>query len=116
LPTANAFPAQGSAQPSLSTYKTRSSTSISFIWAPIEWNFNLLSMAFWRHDHHVKWTGMSVVPAPQALALSSDNLLQLLLSEFVDVFAEPIGLPPPRPFDHRIHLLPSTPPVDVQPY
>jgi hypothetical protein len=73
-------------------------------------------MAFWRHDHHVKWTGMSVVPAPQALALSSDNLLQLLLSEFVDVFAEPTGLPPPRPFDHRIHLLPSTPPVAVRPY
>jgi hypothetical protein len=46
---------------------------------PIEWNFDLLSMAFWRHDHRVKWTGMSAVPAPQALALSSDNLLQLLL-------------------------------------
>ena len=42
--------------------------------------------------------------------------MQLLLAEFTDVFAEPVGLPPPRPFDHRIHLLPSTPPVAVRPY
>jgi hypothetical protein len=71
---------------------------------------------FWRHDHHVKWMSEVAAPCPQALALSSDNLLQLLLSEFADVFAEPTGLPPPRPFDHRIHLLPSTPPVVVRPY
>jgi hypothetical protein len=42
--------------------------------------------------------------------------LQLLLSEFADVFTEPTGLPPPRPFDHRIHLLPSTPPIAARPY
>jgi hypothetical protein len=83
---------------------------------PIIWNFDLLNMAFWRHDHRVKWIGEVAAPCPQALALSSDNLLQLLLSEFADVFVEPTGLPPPRPFDHRIHLLPSTPPVAVRPY
>jgi hypothetical protein len=82
---------------------------------PIIWNFNL-SMAFWRHDHRVKWIGEGAVPCPQALALSSDNLLQLLLSEFANVFAEPTSLPPPCPFDHRIHLLPSTPPIAVRPY
>jgi hypothetical protein len=83
---------------------------------PIIWNFDLLSMAFWCHDHRIKWIGEGAVPCPQALALSSDNLLQLLLSEIMDVFAEPMGLPPPRPFDHRIHLLLSMPPVAVRPY
>jgi hypothetical protein len=83
---------------------------------PIIWNFDLLSMAFWCHDHRVKWMSQVAAPCPQALALSSDNLLQLLLSEFADVFTEPTGLPPPCPFDHRIHLLPSTPPVTVRPY
>jgi hypothetical protein len=72
-------------------------------------------MAFWWLDHRVKWTGLGV-PHPQAFALTNDNHLQLLLAEFADVFAEPSGLPPPRPFDHRIHLLPSTPPVAVRPY
>jgi hypothetical protein len=83
---------------------------------PIIWIFDLLSMAFWRHDHRIKWISEVAAPCPQALAHSSDNLLQLILSEFTDVFAEPTGLPPPRPFDHRIHLLPSTPPVAVRPY
>jgi hypothetical protein len=54
--------------------------------------------------------------ATTPVRVPSDNLLQLLLSEFADVFAEPTGLPPPCPFDHRIHLLPSTPPVTVRPY
>jgi hypothetical protein len=33
-----------------------------------------------------------------------------------DVFVEPTDLPPPRPFDHRIHLLPSTQPITVRPF
>jgi hypothetical protein len=32
--------------------------------APIIWNFDLLSMAFWRHDHRVKWIGEGVVSCP----------------------------------------------------
>jgi hypothetical protein len=38
-----------------------------------------------------------------------------LLQQFEVVFTEPAGLPPPRPYDHRIHL-PGTPPVAVCPY
>lgn len=38
-----------------------------------------------------------------------------LLQQFEVVFTEPTGLPPPRPYDHRIHL-PGTPPVAVRPY
>jgi hypothetical protein len=42
--------------------------------------------------------------------------MQLLIAEFAAIFAEPKGLPPPRRADHRIHLLPGTPPVAVRPY
>jgi hypothetical protein len=44
------------------------------------------------------------------------ELLDTLLHSFEDVFAEPQGLPPARACDHRIHLLPNTPPVAVRPY
>jgi hypothetical protein len=63
----------------------------------------------------VKWTRLGATH-PQAFAFANDNHLQLLLAEFADIFVEPLGLPPPRPFDHRIHLLPSMPPVAVRPY
>jgi hypothetical protein len=81
----------------------------------IIWDFSRLSMAFWWLDHRVKWTGLGATRS-QAFAISTDNHLQLLLAKLVDVFAEPSGLPPPRPFDHHIHLLPSTPPVAGRPY
>jgi hypothetical protein len=40
----------------------------------------------------------------------------LLLQEFVDVSATSTGMPPPRHHNHQIHLLPSSPPVEVRPY
>jgi hypothetical protein len=42
--------------------------------------------------------------------------MPLLLAEFEDLFAAPRGLPSARAMDHRIHLLPDTPPVAVRPY
>jgi hypothetical protein len=44
------------------------------------------------------------------------DLILVLLEEFKDVFATPLGLPPPRRHNHRIHLLLDTPPVAVRPY
>jgi hypothetical protein len=82
---------------------------------PIVWDFSRLSMAFWWLDHWVMWTGLAANRL-LAFAISTNNHLQLLLAEFADVFAKPSGLAPPQPFDHRIHLLPSTPPVAVWPY
>jgi hypothetical protein len=56
-------------------------------------------------------------PAPQCVALSeSRELLTTLLDSYTDIFDEPRGLPPPRRHDHRIRLLPGTPPVAVRPY
>jgi hypothetical protein len=43
-------------------------------------------------------------------------MLDRPLQHHAAIFEEPQGLPPARPYDHRIHLLPSTTPVAVRPY
>lgn len=69
---------------------------------PILWDFGTLRMQFWHHDHVVRWQGLAGPPSP-CLALSDvANLMQAVLSEFVAIFAEPSGMPPPRSRDHRI--------------
>ncbi|KAL4317946.1 hypothetical protein GQ457_18G013810 [Hibiscus cannabinus] len=42
--------------------------------------------------------------------------LQPLLTEFVEVFEEPQGLPPPRTHDHAIVLKQGTHPINLRPY
>ncbi|XP_058742588.1 uncharacterized protein LOC131615102 [Vicia villosa] len=42
--------------------------------------------------------------------------LTRLLTKFQSIFQQPKGLPPPRPHDHHINLLPNTPPINVKPY
>ena len=42
--------------------------------------------------------------------------VQALLHEFDDVFSKPSTLPPPRPYDHTIPLLPDAVPVNTKPY
>ncbi|KAL0356111.1 UNVERIFIED_CONTAM: hypothetical protein Sradi_4058000 [Sesamum radiatum] len=39
-----------------------------------------------------------------------------LLEQYAAVFSIPRGLPPHRPQDHHIHLLPNQPPVNIKPY
>ncbi|KAL0399243.1 UNVERIFIED_CONTAM: Retrovirus-related Pol polyprotein from transposon.6 [Sesamum radiatum] len=39
-----------------------------------------------------------------------------ILSTYQQVFSLPQGLPPSRSQDHRIHLLPNQPPINVRPY
>ncbi|CAN6198913.1 unnamed protein product [Urochloa humidicola] len=83
---------------------------------PILWDFNRLTMTFWHLNRRVKWFGINAKPQPRLSLTDTLDVLGLLLQEFADLFATPTGLPPPRPFDHRIHLLPDTPPVAVRPY
>ncbi|XP_074328019.1 uncharacterized protein LOC141665930 [Apium graveolens] len=42
--------------------------------------------------------------------------IKSLLDEYMDVFAEPKGLPPPRSHDHRIPLKTDSSPVNSNPY
>jgi hypothetical protein len=42
--------------------------------------------------------------------------VQSILEKYADVFAAPTGLPPRRPYDHKIPLVPGAQPVSVRPY
>jgi len=106
---------------------------------PILWDFDELCMSFWHRGHKVFWRGIDSpqrallpadrVPFPRVqrqplrdrLNFISNNandtpLLDEMLNSFADVFEPPIGLPPQRPCDHRIHLLPDSQPAAVRPY
>jgi hypothetical protein len=73
-------------------------------------------MAFWWMNHRVKFQGLAAPKRPLLAATATDILLNLLLTEYRDIFSKPEGLPPTRRFDHIIHLLPETAPVAVRPY
>jgi hypothetical protein len=84
---------------------------------PILWDFNTQWMSFWHTDHHMEWSGLGSQGQPAHLHVcDSKELLDSLLASFIDVFAEPEGLPPPCTHDHHIHLIPGMQPVGVQPY
>ncbi|XP_071678585.1 uncharacterized protein [Lolium perenne] len=91
---------------------------------PILWDLDVLSLIFWREGgRRVHWTGvgstgtlMRVLHLMAAALDEAHLLLADLLQQHGDLFDEPQGLPPSRPCDHRIHLLPNTAPVAVRPY
>jgi hypothetical protein len=43
-------------------------------------------------------------------------IIQVVLSEFHDVFVEPTSLPPHMEYDHTILLVPGVVPVNTKPY
>jgi hypothetical protein len=86
---------------------------------PILWDFGRHTMSFWHHGHRVRWRGVVGPGAPQLRVCSmaaAQELLDLLLAEFDDIFTTSTGLSPPHSRDHRIHLLPDTAPVVVRLY
>jgi hypothetical protein len=83
---------------------------------PILWDFNALTMSFWRDGQMVRWTGLNSKPHHCSALSAPHDFMKALLESFEDIFAEPHGLPPPRCHDHRIRLLPGTTLVKVHPY
>ena len=93
---------------------------------PILWDFKGLRMAFVLCSRHILWTGIGSPSTGRAEQLLSGHifndkgaepvLLDRLLDTYADVFAEPTGLLPTRPCDHRIQLKPGTDPIAVRPY
>jgi hypothetical protein len=73
-------------------------------------------MAFWWMNRRVKFQGLAAPNRSLLAATTTNNLLNLLLAEYRDIFSKPEGLPPAKHFDHRIHLLLETTPVAVRPY
>ena len=89
----------------------------------ILWDFEAMTMAFWCDGRRVCWQGVGaptpVAPQQHALAAianAQQPMLDRLLQQHGAIFEEPQGLPPERPYDHRIHLLPGTAPFAVRPY
>jgi hypothetical protein len=48
--------------------------------------------------------------------VASNELVQLLLHQYADVFQDPQTLPPQRSYDHAISLLPDAVPFNSRPY
>uniref|UniRef100_A0A453KGK9 Uncharacterized protein n=1 Tax=Aegilops tauschii subsp. strangulata TaxID=200361 RepID=A0A453KGK9_AEGTS len=87
---------------------------------PILWDFDALTMSFWRLGRRVQWEGVGgTSPSTPQLQLAiatteaEHPLLEHLLQQHGDLFDETRGLPPARVYDHRIHLLPGSAPVVV---
>jgi hypothetical protein len=84
---------------------------------PILWDFGRAQMSCWRDDHWVVWQGVPTCRTmPTVQVAMTKDLMEALLNEFANVFSIPMGLPPPRRHNHRIHLLPGTTPITVRPY
>ncbi|WVY93439.1 hypothetical protein V8G54_032527 [Vigna mungo] len=56
----------------------------------------------------------TISPLPTTSSLPPD--ITDLLLRFDHIFQSPPSLPPSRPTDHRIHLIPNSTPVNVKPY
>ncbi|XP_040988925.1 uncharacterized protein LOC121236540 [Juglans microcarpa x Juglans regia] len=94
----------------------------------ITWNFIDMSMSFEWGGQMIKLQGLNsasvlmmsgtmLMPGEQQKTeVCSEGPMAELLKEFEDVFAEPVGLPPRRDFDHPINLKDGVSPVSVRPY
>ncbi|XP_066316099.1 uncharacterized protein [Miscanthus floridulus] len=86
---------------------------------PLTWDFEGLTVSFQRDGRRVTWQCVGAPGAPsqqRSLAAVATDPQQPLLDELLlqhsAVFDTPRGLPPARPYDHRIHLLSGTAPAD----
>ncbi|XP_057452390.1 uncharacterized protein LOC130744215 [Lotus japonicus] len=93
--------------------------------APLQASFQQLRR-FWQHDAIAECHTIACFPHTTANFFQLADLntcpaefntdIWHLLQQYSPVFATPQGLPPVRPQDHRITLLPGSAPVNVRPY
>jgi hypothetical protein len=87
---------------------------------PILWDFSSLKMEFTVNGKKIEWKGKPAEAEHRLHLVQEQNsptaILEKLLADFADLFAEPSCLPPSRDCDHRITLNPGTGPVVVRPY
>jgi hypothetical protein len=88
---------------------------------PITWDFDAWTLTIQRDERPVVWRAAPGLGAPRptaavATATAERPMLNRLLQHHAAIFEEPQGLPPARPYDHRIHLLPGLAPIAVRPY
>ncbi|KAF5468679.1 hypothetical protein F2P56_012816, partial [Juglans regia] len=62
------------------------------------------------------WLLQLVAVQPKLEPPQTLPVVEEVVNQFQSVFEEPVGLPPPRAFDHRIVLKEGTPPIFVRPY
>jgi hypothetical protein len=69
-------------------------------------------------EEHKEIWAMALLEQPAAATTDSavPPKIQLVLTEFADVFAEPKGLPPSRQYDHAITLEADAKPPNSKPY
>jgi hypothetical protein len=82
---------------------------------PITWEFEALSMSYWYKGRALLWHGIGGSSVSLATLTATRDLMDALLQDYADIFAEPHGLLPARRHDHHIHLLPGTAPIAVSP-
>lgn len=69
------------------------------------------------HDVQGAEAASRAQPTTALMAITEQQpLLDRLLQQHGAIFEEPQGLPPARPYDHHIHLLPDTTPIVVRLY
>jgi hypothetical protein len=71
---------------------------------PILWDFGRSTIAFVRDGHRVRWSAPETGDPQSTLLATSLDLMEELLLQFQQVFAEPTGLPLARGRVHHIYL------------
>jgi hypothetical protein len=72
-------------------------------------------VAKWHKGNHI-WVWLWCSKLKNISTIAPPSIIQEVLSEYQDVFAEATELPPQREYDHSIPLIPGAVPVNSRSY